>query len=206
MPSPAWKTKAKGEPWYPGETISLSIGQGYLTTTPLQMARVAAAVATDGKLAKPRLVRAIRLRSTGTIKEQPDSPVRQLSIPPQTFATIKEGLAAVVTDGTGKRAKSELVTIAGKTGTAQVVALKVDPQEKDIVPKEHQDHAWFVAFAPVKHPLIAVAVLVEHMGHGGSAAAPLAKTLIEAYMHFHDSPQPSPTLQSLSKTGHGTPG
>lgn len=206
VPSPAWKTKAKREPWYPGETISLSIGQGYLTATPLQMARVAAVIATNGKLAQPRLVRATRLRSTGNIEELPDSPVRQLSIPKQIFSTIKEGLAAVVTDGTGKRAKSELVAIAGKTGTAQVVALKSDPQEEDIVPKEHQDHAWFVAFAPVKDPLIAVAVLVEHMGHGGSAAAPLAKTLIEAYMHVLDSQQPSPSLPSLLKTGHGTPG
>lgn len=206
VPSPAWKTKAKGEPWYPGETISLSIGQGYLTTTPLQMARVAAVIATNGKLAQPRLVKASRLRSTGDIKEHPESPVRQLAIPSHIFSTIKEGLATVVTDGTGKRAKSDVVTIAGKTGTAQVIALKIDPQESEVIPKAHQDHAWFVAFAPVEQPRIAVAVLVEHMGHGGSAAAPLAKTLIEAYMHFHELQQPSQTLHSLSTTNNGTRG
>ena len=99
-----------------------------------------------------------------------------------------------MTEGTAKRAQSELVSIAGKTGTAQVVALKIDPQED--VPKKHQDHAWFVAFAPVEHPKIAVAVLVEHMGHGGSAAAPLAKTLIEAFMHFHKPQRPSTPRQS----------
>ena len=187
VPSPEWKSKAKGEPWYPGETISLSIGQGYLTATPLQMARVAGVVATNGKLAHPRLVKARRLRATGNIEENLESPARQLPIPAAIFSTIKEGLAAVVTDGTAKRAQSELVTIAGKTGTAQVIALKTDPQED--VPKEHQDHAWFVAFAPVEQPKIAVAVLVEHMGHGGSAAAPLAKTLIEAFMHFREAPQ-----------------
>ena len=194
VPSPEWKTKAKGEPWYPGETISISIGQGYLTATPLQMARVAGVVATKGKLAQPRLIKARRLRATGNMQEYPDSPIRQLPIPAHIFSTIQEGLAAVVTEGTAKRAQSELVSIAGKTGTAQVVALKIDPQED--VPKKHQDHAWFVAFAPVEHPKIAVAVLVEHMGHGGSAAAPLAKTLIEAFMHFHEPQRPSTPRQS----------
>jgi penicillin-binding protein 2 len=84
------------------------------------------------------------------------------------------------------------VSIAGKTGTAQVVALK-DDDDKSEVPKKHRDHAWFVAFAPVEEPKIAVAVIVEHMGHGGSAAAPLAKTLIEAYMNG-ENPQPSGSL------------
>ena len=89
----------------------------------------------------------------------------------------------MVTKGTAKRAQSELVSIAGKTGTAQVIALK-DDDDKTEVRKKHRDHAWFVAFAPIEKPKIAVAVIVEHMGHGGSAAAPLAKTLIEAHMNF----------------------
>jgi len=203
VPSPEWKTKVKGEPWYPGETISLSIGQGYLTATPLQMARVAGVVATDGKLVQPRLVKARRLRATGNLKDYPESTIRQLPIPAHIFTTIKEGLTAVVTDGTAKRAQSDIVKIAGKTGTAQVIALKTDPQEE--IPKKYQDHAWFVAFAPVENPRIAVAVLVEHMGHGGSAAAPLAKTLIEAFMHFHELENPSKSSQSISKTETRTP-
>jgi penicillin-binding protein 2 len=85
-----------------------------------------------------------------------------------------------VTEGTGGRAKSSLVTIGGKTGTAQTAALRTGP-EKDI-PKKLRDHAWFVAFAPVENPKIAVAVLAEHMGHGGSAAAPLAKEVIETFV------------------------
>ena len=92
---------------------------------------------------------------------------------PEILKLIQEALAGVVTEGTGGRAKSSLVTIAGKTGTAQTSALRTGP-EKDI-PKKFRDHAWFVAFAPVENPTIAVAVLAEHMGHGGSAAAPLAK-------------------------------
>jgi penicillin-binding protein 2 len=109
--------------------------------------------------------------------------MQHTSISPQTFFQIKKGLAAVVTKGTAKQAQSDIVSIAGKTGTAQVVALK-DDDDKTEVRKKHRDHAWFVAFAPVEKPKIAVAVIVEHMGHGGSAAAPLAKTLIEAYMNF----------------------
>jgi penicillin-binding protein 2 len=191
VPSSEWKRKVKGEPWYPGETISISIGQGFLTVTPIQMAKVASIVATNGRVVQPRLFKASRLRRTGNLKEEPDPLIQQLAIPPKTFAYIKEGLAAVVTKGTAQLAKSDLVSIAGKTGTAQVVALKPD-SDKDKnkeLKKEFRDHAWFVAFAPVEHPKIAVAVLVEHMGHGGSASAPLAKTLIEAYMRFLAIPQ-----------------
>ena len=101
---------------------------------------------------------------------------------------IKEALAGVVKEGTGTRAQSALVTIAGKTGTAQMTALRTGP-EKDI-PKKFRDHAWFVAFAPVEAPTIAVAVLGEHMGHGGSASAPLAKELIETYVKLN-LPTPS---------------
>lgn len=193
VPSSAWKRKVKGEPWYPGETISISIGQGFLTVTPIQMAKVAAIVATNGRVVQPRLFKASRLRRTGNLKEEPESPFQQLAIPPKTFFHIKEGLAAVVTKGTAQRAKSDMVSIAGKTGTAQVVAMKPDgdKDKNKELPKEYRDHAWFVAFAPVEHPRIAVAVLVEHMGHGGSAAAPLAKALIEAYMSFQVTPQES---------------
>jgi len=103
-----------------------------------------------------------------------------VEVKPQTLKLIQEGLAGVVREGTATRAKSALISIAGKTGTAQTAALRTGP-EKDI-PKKLRDHAWFVAYAPVEKPRIAVAVLVEHMGHGGSAAAPLAKELIEAFV------------------------
>ena len=188
VPSKEWKQKNRGEPWYPGETISIAIGQGFLSVTPIQMAKVASIVATNGQVVEPRLLKGIRLRRTGNFKEEPAPSIQQLPISPAIFSKIKEGLAAVVTTGTAKRAQSEVVTIAGKTGTAQVVALK-DDDDKSEVAKKHQDHAWFVAFAPVEQPKIAVAVIVEHMGHGGSAAAPLAKTLIEAYMNA-EKPKP----------------
>ena len=183
VPSREWKQKNRGEPWYPGETISVAIGQGFLSVTPIQMAKVVSIVATNGEMVQPRLLKGVRLRRTGNFKEEPLPSTQQASISPQTFFQIKKGLAAVVTKGTARQAQSNIVSIAGKTGTAQVVALK-DDDDKTEVRKKHRDHAWFVAFAPIEEPKIAVAVIVEHMGHGGSAAAPLAKTIIEAYMNF----------------------
>lgn len=180
MPSSAWKQKVKNEPWLPGETISAAIGQGYVTVTPLQMASMIGTVANDGVSYRPRLVQAIMDRTTGHLQELPAVPHGKVKAKPETFRLIKEALADVVKVGTATRAKSSLVAIAGKTGTAQTAALRTGP-EKDI-PKKFRDHAWFVAFAPVDAPKIAVAVLVEHMGHGGSAAAPLAKEVIETYM------------------------
>ncbi len=186
VPSKKWKRKNRGEPWYPGETISIAIGQGFLSVTPIQMAKMVSIVATDGQVVQPRLLKGIRLRRTGNLKEEPPPSTQQLTIGPETFSKIKEGLTAVVTKGTAKRAQSDIVSIAGKTGTAQVVALK-DDNDKSEVAKKHRDHAWFVAFAPIENPKIAVAVIVEHMGHGGSAAAPLAKSIIEAYMNSEKS-------------------
>ncbi|BCA56137.1 Penicillin-binding protein 2 [Nitrospira sp. KM1] len=198
MPSTEWKQKAKNEQWLPGETISASIGQGYVTVTPLQMASLIGTVANDGVTFRPRLVRSIMDRETGQLQELPAVEKRKLHIKPEYLKVIQEALADVVTEGTATKAKSTLVTIAGKTGTAQTAALRTGP-EKDI-PKKFRDHAWFVAFAPVDHPKIAVAVLAEHMGHGGSAAAPLAKDLIETYVKFN-TPGASVEQHPAAKAG-----
>lgn len=194
MPSTAWKRKAKKEPWFPGETISAAIGQGYVTVTPLQMANLMGTVANNGINYRPRLVQAVMDRMTGNLQELPAVPRGKINAKPETFSLIKEALADVVKVGTATRAKSELVTIGGKTGTAQVAALRTGPEES--IPKKFRDHAWFIAFAPVESPKIAVAVLVEHMGHGGSAAAPLAKEIIEAYFKL---PSPPPAMTESSK-------
>ena len=185
VPSTAWKQKVKHEAWLPGETISAAIGQGYVTVTPLQMASLIGTVANDGVSYRPRLVQAIMDRATEQRQELPAVPKSKLDVKPDTLKLIREALAGVVTEGTATRAKSSIVTIAGKTGTAQTAALRTGP-EKDI-PKKFRDHAWFVAFAPVENPTIAVAVLAEHMGHGGSAAAPLAKEVIETYVKLKSS-------------------
>lgn len=200
MPSTAWKQKVKNEQWLPGETISAAIGQGYVTVTPLQMASLVATVANNGVSYRPRLVQAVMDRATGNLMEMPAVPRGKLSVKPETFRLIKDALADVVTKGTATRAKSSLVTIGGKTGTAQVAALRTGPEES--IPKKFRDHAWFVAFAPVESPKIAVAVIGEHMGHGGAAAAPLAKEVIETYMKL--TPQvPTVTSDHPSMEGPG---
>src|SRR5438093_1345991 len=129
VPSPAWKEKARSEPWLPGETISASIGQGYVTVTPLQMTSLIATVGNNGVSFRPRLIRAVMERTTGRLQELPAVARGQLAIRPETLALMQHALAGVVTEGTARRAKSSLVTIAGKTGTAQAVAARPGPEE-----------------------------------------------------------------------------
>ena len=175
----------------PGENLSAAIGQGYVTVTPIQLANLIAAVSVSGKRFKPELIKALRNRSTGELTEFNPVPLKSVNVSPKSFSAIREALAGVVTDpeGTGHAARSDIVSIAGKTGTAQVIALSRGPKNED-QPKEFQDHAWFVAFAPVENPKIAICVLVEHGGHGGGAAAPLAKKVIEEYMKHDRSSNP----------------
>ena len=182
IPSSEWKQRTRGEPWYPGETISVAIGQGYVTVTPLQMARVIGMIGNNGIAFQPHVLRGVRGRRGEWIDEWSPTQAVPLTLPADQLEAIQAALAAVVTEGTARRARSSVVPLAGKTGTAQVVSLRSESQEEP--PKRFRDHAWFVAYAPVKRPGIAVAVLVEHMGHGGSAAAPLAKELIEAYVSY----------------------
>lgn len=182
VPSTVWKSKVRNEPWMPGETISAAIGQGYTTVTPMQMAMLMATVAGSGDSYRPKIVRAIKERATGQVLELPSVPRPKLALKPQTYELLHESLEGVVTRGTAGRARSALVNIAGKTGTAQTVALKDDRKKDTDIPKRFRDHAWFVSYAPAEAPRIAVAVLVENMGHGGSAAAPLAKQVIEAFI------------------------
>lgn len=182
VPSTTWKRKARGEIWLPGETISAAIGQGYVTVTPIQMLQVTAAVANDGIYYRPHLVRALMDRGTRRLQEFPVVAQGRLKISGDTLRLLKDAMEDVVTDGTARRARSSLITIAGKTGTAQIVALRDEEEEE--IPKKLRDHAWFLSYAPARDPRISVVVLVEHMGHGGSAAAPLAKRMIEAFVRF----------------------
>jgi len=182
IPSSEWKQQTQGEPWYPGETISVSIGQGAVTVTPLQMAKVIATIGNNGIPVQPHVVRGVREREGEWIEKWTPRQASSLTLQPAQLEAIQMALAAVVTEGTARRAQSSMVRIAGKTGTAQVVSLRHKSEED--TPKRFRDHAWFVAYAPIEHPTIAVAVLLEHMGHGGSAAAPLAKQLIEAYVSY----------------------
>ena len=186
VPSEQWKLEARKERWYPGETLSVSIGQGYLSVTPLQQAMMVNTVANSGVVVRPRVLKGI-IPENGDKKifEFPPVEIRKIDLKESTFETIKEALRGVVSNpnGTGLAAKSSLTEIAGKTGTAQVVGRRF----QDSTGLRFKDHAWFAAFAPVDKPEITVAVLVEHGGHGGSVAAPVAKKVIEEYVKIKGS-------------------
>lgn len=199
IPSSEWKQRTREEPWYPGETISVAIGQGYVTVTPLQMAKVIGMIGNNGILLQPHVVRGVRGRKGEWIEEWIPTQAAPLTLPAHQLEAIQAALAAVVTEGTARRARSSMARIAGKTGTAQVVSLR--PESEKDTPKKFRDHAWFIAYAPFEHPSIAVAVLLEHMGHGGSAAAPLAKELIEAYLSYGVD-ENEPTRVSLAWPSH----
>jgi penicillin-binding protein 2 len=181
IPSTAWKLAARREPWYPGETLSVAIGQGYVTVTPIQLAVMIGTVAMGGDRYRPRYIREIRGRDGTTTTAEPVA-ADHVAVSPRTFALLRDALKGVVVEpgGTGRAARSTVADIAGKTGTAQVAAMA--PGSRGSKAAHLQDHAWFVAFAPADAPRIAVTVLVEHGGHGGSVAAPIAKHVIETYL------------------------
>jgi len=185
VPSTRWKQKNKKEPWFPGETISASIGQGYNLMTPLQSVSMISTIASGGLLVRPYLVKKIESSDGKLIKEFFPEVKRNISIDPDVLKHIKEGLRGVVYDarGTGHRARLKNIIVSGKTGTAQVVGMKdsdeIDPEAE--IPYQFRDHAWFVAFAPYDKPEVAVAVIIEHGGHGGDTAAPIARQVLETY-------------------------
>lgn len=183
IPTSEWKQRRFGVPWYPGETVSISIGQGYDLTTPLQLAVSYAALANGGTIYEPRLI--LRRRGAdGEIEEAPPVEKGRLPVRPENLALIRKALEGVVEQpgGTGSKARVPGVAVAGKTGTAQVVRLeKFQGVKESKIPLEYRDHAWFVSYAPAENPEIVVAVLSEHGGHGGSAAAPLAQKVLARY-------------------------
>ncbi len=168
LPSTEYYNKRYGENrWTKGYLVSLAIGQGELGTTPVQLATYAAAIANRGTLFQPHIVNGYRDAATGEYTSY-EYDKQQLPISQSTFSLIHDGMIGVVERGTGTLAKVPGVTIAGKTGTAQ------NPHGKD--------HAWFIAFSPVEHPKIAMAILVENAGFGGAISAPIARELIRYYV------------------------
>ena len=182
IPDTAWKMKRFRQPWYPGETVSVAIGQGYVTVTPLQMANMMATVANGGKLFRPRIVSKVESVDGTSVRDYGPELIRTIEIKPDTLTRVRSALADVVKGGTGGRARSPNIDIAGKTGTAQVVEMKGAYLKSEQLSYFSRDHAWFVAYAPVQNPQVAIAVLVEHGGHGGDAAAPMAKKVFEKFV------------------------
>ncbi len=184
VPSSSWKRRRFGQPWFPGETVSASIGQGFNLYTPMQLAVAYAAIASGGKVMKPRLVLRLETQDGITVKHFPTEVVGEVPVTPARLALVRAGLRAVVEEpgGTGPRARVPGVEVAGKTGTAQVVRLeRVEGLDEHEIPIRQRDHGWFAAFAPVDDPEIAVAVFVEHGLHGSTAAAPIAQRILARY-------------------------
>lgn len=186
IPDSDWKRRRFKQPWYAGETLSAAIGQGYVTATPLQMANAIATLAV-GKRYRPHFVRQIETPEGEIVRAEQPEVVAKLDVRATTLRQVREALRDVVNTerGTGKKARLKEVEVAGKTGTSQVVKMGEKRLKPSQMPWQHRDHAWFIAYAPVDAPEIAVAALVEHAeGGGGAVAAPVAHEVMQTYFQL----------------------
>lgn len=196
VPSTKWKEayfkREEDKKWYPGETLSVAIGQGAVTTTPVQIARSLAAVVNGGKVLKPRLVKRITAADGRVLFDAPAGPevVRSIELEPEVVERLKAAMVGVVADkrGTGRRAalpEKFGIGVGGKTGTAQVASRESGIQE--------EDHAWFAGYAPSDNPQIVAVALIENGGHGGVAAAPAVRKVLAVYFGVPEEVEPEPT-------------
>ncbi|NIA08358.1 MAG: penicillin-binding protein 2 [Nitrospiraceae bacterium] len=193
--TPAWKYRRYHKPWQKGETLITAIGQGFTLVTPLQMARLIASVANGGRLYRPIYIKKILDSEGHTVASFPSEVMGIVPISRSHLRTIRLGLLGAVEEkkGTGKRCRLANIHVAGKTGTAQVIGQAKRRQNENTMPFKFRDHAWFVAYAPAERPELAVAVLVEHGGHGGSVAAPIARKVFKRWFQIQ---APRPIIRS----------
>lgn len=189
LPSREWKRAARHEAWFPGETLITGIGQGYTLVTPLQLAQATAILANHGIIIQPHVLRATQRAGSSELSLQSVSASGKLPVAdPGNWATVVSAMVDVVNTREGTAygiSRGAAYSIAGKTGTAQVFGVKQNQRyRKEDVQERLQDHALFIAFAPADDPQIAVAVVVENGGHGGSAAAPIARAVMDRYFAF----------------------
>jgi len=189
LPSREWKAKNFSRPadqvWFPGETVNFGIGQGYLTVTPLQLAHYASIIATRGKVWKPRLLAAYRDPRSGQIHPVPPVSEGEVTgVAAEDWQRVVHGMIGVTTRGTAAASGAHAAyTFAGKTGTAQVFTVAQNEKyNAKLISERLRDHSWFIAFAPADQPRIALAVLQENGGAGASAAAPIARKVLDAYL------------------------
>ena len=198
VPTTQWKLLNKKEPWLLGETISASIGQGFNLVTPIQQVIMMAAVANRGILLKPYLVKRIEGPEGQLRQEFFPEIIGQIGVDPDHLEQVRMALRDVVngTRGTGKKSRLKNIIVSGKTGTAQVVRMKSNEElEKgEAIPVKYRDHAWFVAFAPYEKPVLAVAIIVEHGGHGGATAGPIAGKIFKKYFKLYPPPSSAQPL------------
>jgi len=172
IPSAQWKKRKVKEIWFPGDTINLSIGQGYLSLTPLQVHNLITTIAAEGEVYKLHLVKKIISADGKNVKEIRPEIHRKVDFSLDTFKIVKEGLRQTILKGTGWRANIKELEVAGKTGTAQ------NPQG--------ETHAWFIGFAPYENPEVCITVFIENGGEGGEVAAPIARVMLEKYFNVQN--------------------
>ena len=185
LPAERWGVVPPGPRWFAGETISVAIGQGPISATPLQVLRAVSAIATDGKLVTPHLL----LRAEKGPAATASWPQKQLPVAPENARKIRAGMwASVNSNGTGHSAALPGLDICGKTGTVQVISAE---RRKDLKsdPAAFENHAWFAGFASRDNPEIAIVVFLEHGGGGGAAAAPMAKVMFRLYFDKKNHPE-----------------
>ncbi|HEX4985859.1 MAG TPA: penicillin-binding protein 2 [Burkholderiales bacterium] len=184
LPSQEWKQKRFQQKWFVGDTISVGIGQGYNLATPLQLAFATAILANDGRVFRPHLVKQIQDSQTDALTLIEPQPRAEIRLSGENVRRVRDAMIDVTRPGgtaawAGLNAK---YLFAGKTGTAQVVGMKGQKYDEKNVAERHRDHALFIAYAPADAPKIALAILVENGGHGGSTAAPIARQVLDYYL------------------------
>jgi len=210
VPTKEWKLARFKEPWQLGETIPVSIGQGFNLVTPLQLVMAYSALANGGTVYKPRIIKQIEGMDGKVIKTFPPEKKSDLGFSQTTMALVNSGLWGVVNEkgGTGGAVRRPEADVAGKTGTAQVIGLPAEDKARrmKVVSAKFRDHALFACFAPFKNPEIAVAVIMENAGHGGSVAAPVARKIIDAYFQNKSGAGKQTTLGKQRQEASPLPG
>ena len=204
LPSSEWKRKRFKQPWYPGETPSIGIGQGYNTFTILQLAQATATLANKGTVMLPHLVGTIEDGGNDAVRERVLKEVARLNLKPEIVKLVTDAMVTVNQTGTGRVAfRGAGYQAAGKTGTAQVVGIKQNEKyDASKLDERHRDHSLFVAFAPADKPKLALALIVENGGFGAQAAAPIARRVFDYYLEGKlpaDTELPYPTRQELEE-------
>jgi penicillin-binding protein 2 len=213
LPSTAWKEKRFKQKWYPGETISIGIGQGYNAFTLLQLAHATANLANDGVVMKPHLVKSIEDPRTGVLRLTVPKESYRIAVKPEHMKFVRDAMVDVNISGTGRTAFQGVpYKVGGKTGTAQVIGIKQgEKYNESRVSERLRDHSLFIAFAPADDPKIAMAILVENGGFGARAAAPIARQVIDYNLlgkvpaapakEGPDEEEPARTLAALAVAG-----
>jgi penicillin-binding protein 2 len=208
IPSSAWKMHRFHQRWYPAETLSVAIGQGYVAVTPIQLAQLAEMVANGGIRYQPQYVREVEGLDGAALKTYAPVIASRANISPDILQFVRDAMCDVVNSprGTAHKAALPNVTVCGKTGTAQIVGEKTgivsDEHHLNETPYQFRDNAVFMAFAPKEHPQIAIGCIVEHGGHGGSAAAPVVHDVLQRYFQLYP---PAPEQPQVSRAGAAAP-